>query len=254
MVDTHAHINLAEFDADLDDVVARALRAGVSKILCVGTTFGSSQRAIDIARQFPGVVYASVGIHPNHAGESSEEDLTGVEHLARMPEVVAIGETGLDFYRQYTPQDIQHDFFRAHIGLSKELNKPLVVHCRQSEKELLDCLQSSSPPVRGIRHCFSGSAQIARQYLELGMHISFAANVARPGHRKLKAAAGAVPAHRLLIETDSPYIVPTGMGAVRNEPAFLPHTLKALSEIRRTEVASLAEQTARNAVELLSLD
>jgi len=252
LADTHAHLNLGEFDEDLDEVIERALHSGVSKILCVGTTLRSSERAVEIARRFPGVVYGAVGIHPNHAAESGPEELTEIEALARLPEVVAIGETGLDFHYDYTPPNVQHEFFHRHIALSRMLSKPLVIHSRDSEQQVLGCLGAYSPPIAGIRHCFSSSAQLARRYVELGLHISFAANVARAGHRKLKAAAAAVPADRLLVETDCPYMVPPAVRTSRNEPALVTHTLKALSEIRGVEMTWLAGQTMLNAERLLS--
>ena len=251
IVDTHAH--LTEFEEDLDKVIGRAVGAGVTRILCVGTDLASSRRAVEIARQFPGVVAAAVGIHPNRVAEASEAELSEVESLARLPEVVAIGETGLDFFREFSPHSTQLRFFQEHLRLATDLAKPLVIHARNSEQQVLVALEGHAGRLTGIRHCFSSSAQVALRYVELGMHISFAANVARAGHRKLKSAAAAVPADKLLVETDSPYMAHPSAGAARNEPAFITHTVEALSSIRGVSAESLAEQTTQNARALLRI-
>jgi len=254
LFDTHAHLNLPQFEADLSEVLERARSAGVRMILCIGTDLPSSRRAVELARRFPDLIAAAVGIHPNHAAEMERGTpwKREIASMARLREVAAIGESGLDYVHDFCPRDLQQQLFRWHIALARRLAKPLVVHSRRSDAEVLRILAESGPPLSGVKHCFSGSTQTARAYLKMGFYISFAANLAREGHKRLKAAAAAVPPGRLLVETDSPYLVPPAVGTARNEPGFLGHTLMVLSRIRRVEPERLAERTTANALRLFS--
>ncbi len=252
--DVHAHLEMPEFAADLTAVLDRAARAGVDRILCVATDLPSSRRCIELARRFPGRLCAAVGIHPNHRSRARPEDMREIERLASMPEVVAIGETGLDFHHDFTAPEQQTAAFRQHVRLALAAGKPLIVHSRKSDEEVLRILSQGTEAVRGVRHCFDGSAQVAARYVELGLHVSFGGAVTRPGHKKLKAAARSLPAGRLLVETDCPYQAPAQHAGTRNEPAFIIETLEALAALRQETTDSLASTTTRNAVRLFLTD
>ena len=250
LVDTHAHLDLPEFERDLVHVLRRAAEAGVDRIVCVGTDLASSGRCVELARRFPARLYAAVGVHPNHCAEAGSEDFERIGQLARLPEVVALGETGLDFHRTYSDRELQVRWLREHIRLALSLDKPLILHARKADEELLRLLREEAHRVRGVRHCFDGAAQVAAQYAALGMHIGFGGALTKPGHKKLKAAAAQVPARHVLVETDCPYVRPAQVPAGRNEPAFIVHTLGALARVRQTSPEQIAQLTTCNAARL----
>lgn len=252
--DVHAHLCMPQFAADLDDVLDRANQVGVDGIMCVGTDLGSSRRCIELAHRFPGRLHAAAGIHPNEWSGAGADEMRELEQLCKLPEVVAVGETGLDFGRDLTPPKEQVAAFRRHIRLALSLDLPLIVHARRSDDEVLRILSQEGEAVRGVRHCFDGSAQVAARYVELGFHISFAGTVTRTGYKKLKAAARTVPARRLLVETDCPYQTPASRAGARNEPAFIIETIEALAALRAQTMDSLAATTAQNAVGLFLAD
>lgn len=247
IVDTHAHLDLPEFEADLLEVLQRAADAGVDRIVCVGTTLESSRRCVELARRYPDRLYATVGVHPNYCSEPGEEESERLRHLASLPHVVAIGETGLDFHHDYAPREVQEKFFRQHIRLSISSSKPLIVHARKADERVLAILGEEGNLIHGVRHCFDSSAQIAADYLERGLHIGFGGILTRPGHKKLKKAARTVPAERLLVETDCPYMTPPEAQTGRNEPALIRSTTRTLAGLRSTTEEKIAKTTTRNA-------
>jgi TatD DNase family protein len=246
IVDTHAHLDMPEFEADLTQVLQRAGEAGVRQIICVGTTLDSSRRCVKLSRQHPNRIYATVGIHPNYCCEPGE-DADELERLATLPQVVAIGETGLDFHHDYASQEQQERFFRRHIRLSLSVGKPLIVHARKADERTIAIMAEEAQMIHGVRHCFDSSAQIAAGYLERGLHIGFGGIITRAGHKKLKRAARTVPDERLLVETDCPYMTPRGAESGRNEPAFIRGTVRALAGLRGRSDDTIAEVTSRNA-------
>ena len=248
--DAHAHLDMPEFAADLPDVLERAARAGVGKVLCVGTDLDSSLRCVDLARRFPGLVYAAVGIHPNHWAQAGPGDMERIGSLCTLAEVVAIGETGLDFHHGFTDRHAQARGLREHLRLVVAAGKPVIIHVRKADEEALKALSEAGGQFEGVRHCFEGTAQTVERYLRQGLHVSFTAAVTRPGHRKLKEAARLVPAERLLVETDCPYQTPASHAGERNEPAFITETIQALAVLRSTTPEALAATTARNAESL----
>jgi len=250
LMDTHAHLDLPEFARDLADVLQRAAQAGVGRIICVGTTLESSRQCVELARRFPGRIYASAGIHPNHCGEAASDDLDGIKHLARLSEVVAIGETGLDLHHTYAPPELQEQYLQEHVRLAVTVGKPLIIHARRADTQLLRVLREEAEAVHGVRHCFDGTPDAAADYLELGMHVAFGGILTRAGYNRVKQAAGVVPATRLLVETDCPYMTPPGAGTARNEPAFIVHTVQALAALRRTSAEEIASITTHNALRL----
>jgi len=250
LIDTHAHLDLPQFAGRLVEVLRRAGEAGVSRIVCVGTSAGSSRRCIELARTFPRRVYAAVGIHPNDCAEAGDEDIERIESLARLPEVVAVGETGLDFHRTSAAPQLQERFFREHIRIALTVGKPLIVHSRKADEAVLRVLSEQARVVHGVRHCFDATPAVAGAYLDAGLHIGFGGLVTRPGYKRPRAAARMVPAGRLLLETDCPFMKPAGVEAPLNEPAFMARTAGALAGLRRMGAHELARTTTLNAERL----
>jgi TatD DNase family protein len=256
--DTHAHLDLEEFDADRAAVIERARQAGVTQILSVGITLASSRVAVKLAEDF-GEVFAAVGIHPNSAGEAGPAAWEHVAELVEHARVAAIGETGLDRFRQYTPFALQKEYFLRHLDLAQARNLPVVIHCRDAAEDLMPllCQAAGRTQLKGIVHAFSGDAKMALECVELGLHVSFAGNVTYTNKKfeALRSAALAVPLDRLLIETDSPYLTPEPLRGKqkRNEPAWVVHTARRLAQLRGVELSELERQTTANARRLFSI-
>jgi len=251
LFDTHAHLNQDDFDADRADVIARAHTAGVEQIVTVGYNVVSSRQSIDIAASFPGV-YAAVGIQPNDSVHAAPGDWDEIVRLASSPGVVALGETGLDRYWDTSPLPVQQDYFDRHLRLSQAIGLPFIVHTRESDAEVLDMLREARRrgPLSGVMHSFTGSAETAAECVALGLDISFAGMVTFKKSDAPRAVAATIPADRLLIETDSPYLSPHPLRGKRNEPAHVVHTAACLAGVRGVSIAELARQTVANALRL----
>jgi TatD DNase family protein len=256
--DTHAHLDQQEFDADRTAVIERASQAGVQWILSVGIDLASSRRAVRLAEEHA-EIFAAVGIHPNSAAQAEPSDWDQIVDLVNHPRVVAIGETGLDRYWDYTPVSLQQEYFDRHLCLSRERNLPIVIHCRDAADDLMPKLRRAAAlaPLKGILHAFSGDVRMAEECVELGLHISFAGNITYKNKKfeQLRSACGAVPLDRLLIETDSPYLTPEPLRGreKRNEPALVVHTAQRLAELRGIALSDLEQHTAANAQCLFGL-
>ncbi|GBD37141.1 D-aminoacyl-tRNA deacylase [bacterium HR36] len=258
LFDTHAHLDDAAFANDLTQVIQRAQDGGVIGILAVGISAASSEAVIRLAEKFP-MVWAAVGIHPNYAAQAQAEDWWQIEKLAQHPKVVAIGETGLDRYWDYTPFALQEEYFVRHLALARQTGRPIVIHCREAEADLRRILQQDYDvhgSLKGILHAFSGEWATAEFGLAMGLHVSFAGMVTFRNAEDLRQVAARIPAQRLLIETDSPYLTPVPLrGKVsRNEPAHIVHTLTCLAQVRQVEPTTLAAETTANARHLLGID
>lgn len=259
MIDTHCHLDDEQFDADRDAVVARAATTGVEVMIAVGTTAASSRATVRIAEEFAGV-YAAVGIHPNSCHEAAPGDWNVVAALLDHPRVVALGETGLDRYWDYAPIDLQRDYFDRHLRMSQVRDLPVVIHCREAWTDVLPMLREAAArgPLRAVMHAFSGDAAMAAECLEMGLYVSFAGNATYTNKKfqSLREAAAAVPADRILIETDSPYLTPEPFRGKqkRNEPAMVAHTAAALAELRCVSLEEFDRQTTANARRLFKLD
>lgn len=254
LFDTHAHLTQEEFDADRGDVIARAASAGVETVVCIGYNLASSRRSVELAREFA-MLRAAVGIQPNDCTKASPGDWDAIVALAGEAGVVALGETGLDLYWKTTPLDLQQDYFDRHLRLSQTTGLPVVIHTRESDAETLAMLHEAANrgPVRGVMHSFTGTAQTAAECVALGMYISFAGMVTFKKSDELRAVAATVPAERLLVETDSPYLSPHPLRGKRNEPAHVAHTLECLAQVRGVAADELAEQTTENARRLFRI-
>lgn len=247
MIDSHSHLNLCEPpDAQL---VEAATEAGVHRILTVGTNGESCRAALQSAENFP-QVYAAIGRHPNEATGFDDADLAELKALAAHEKCVAIGETGLDYYRDFAPKSDQRRAFAAQVELAQETGKPLVIHTRAAEEDTLQTLTASTEGVPVILHCFSMSSRIDECLEHQDWWISFAGNLTYPSAGELRAAAREVPARRLLVETDAPYLSPQAVRGQRNQPAHVRHTAEALANERAVSYAELEVELERSAAEL----
>lgn len=253
-IDTHCHLNEDAFTPDVAEVVARAVAAGVTRMIVIGCTLDSSRAAVALADRF-GPVYAAVGIQPNYVSTAGPQDFAEIERLATSPKVVAIGETGLDRYWDHSPLALQQDYFARHIELARARNLPFVVHCRDAEADVVAALQAASQtaPLSGVMHSFTGDLDTARTCWELGLYVSFAGMVTFKRNDALRAVAAAVLADRLLVETDAPYLAPAPHRGKRNEPEFVRHTAECLAQVRGVSPEEFAAMTTANARRLFRL-
>ena len=236
MIDSHTHLEMCDPpDADL---VAAASEAGITRMLTVGTTSASCREALQAAEDFP-QVYAAIGRHPNSATGFDDADLAELQALAAHPKCVAIGETGLDYYRDHAPAADQQRAFEAQIELARATGKPLVIHTRSAEDDTLATLRSRAGGLRVILHCFSMPERLEECLEQPDWFLSFAGNVTYPKAESLRAAAVRVPAERLLVETDAPFLAPQAVRGKPNQPAFVVHTAGAVAVERRVAYEEL---------------
>jgi TatD DNase family protein len=256
LVDSHAHLDLEDYEHDLEAVIARARAAGVERIVCVGLwrrpgSFGS---ALELAARDPGFFAATIGIHPHEAVKVPEEDWRTAEALCGDPRVVAIGETGLDFHYDYSPRDVQEAAFRRSLRMARAAGKPVVVHVREADGVCARVLREEGVPgAGGVIHCFTGDAAAARAYLDLGLYVSFAGIVTFKTAEPIREAARIVPRDRLLVETDCPFLAPIPYRGKRNEPAYVVETAKKVAEIWGTTLEEVGRVTTENARRLFRL-
>ncbi|MBP2673679.1 MAG: hydrolase TatD [Deltaproteobacteria bacterium] len=251
--DTHAHLDLPPLSENEEKVVARARDAGVDRIVTVGIDPESSAKAVEIAHRHPGV-YASVGLHPHDASSLSDALLPRLEALSRCDKVVAIGETGLDFYRDRSPRDAQRAAFREQVRLARRRNLPVIVHDRDAHDEVLSILsEENASEVGGIIHCFSGDLAMARKALAMNFLISIPGAITYPKSQTQAEAVRKLPADRLLIETDCPYLAPVPHRGKTNEPAFVPLVAERIAQLKGLSVEDVARITTLNAVRLFRI-
>jgi TatD DNase family protein len=251
LFDTHAHLHFPEFDADREAMLARARDAGVRRFVTIGTEPESSRAAVAFADR-EADVWATVGIHPHDAAGADAAALAEIERLAVGPRVVAIGEIGLDYFRDLSPRDEQRRVFRALLALARRVAKPVVIHCREAHEDVLGILgEERVGEVGGIMHCFSGDVAIARRCLDLGLLVSLAGPVTYPNARALPEVARFVPPDRLVVETDCPFLPPQGYRGKRNEPAYLAITAARVAELRGEPLEEMAARLTANACALL---
>ena len=250
-VDTHCHLDHHE-GLSVSEQVERARDAGVGLMVTIGTDMASSTQAVSTARRFEDV-YACVGVHPNDAMEASPRVLEVIERLTEEPEVVAVGETGLDYYRDHTTPAQQEAAFRAHIDLARERDKTLVIHCREAWEDCLKVLEDARAPERVVMHCFSGDVEVARRCAEHGWFMSFAGNVTFKNAAELREAAAVVPSDLLLTETDSPFLTPHPHRGKPNDPSYVSLVLACLAEVHQRPVVEVEAEVAANALRAFAL-
>lgn len=247
MIDSHTHLHVCK--PDDAELVAAAVDAGVTRMLTVGTNGATCRAALAAAERFP-QVFAAIGHHPNEATGFDDGHLAELQALAEHPRCVAIGETGLDYFRDYAPRADQERAFEAQIELARATGKPLVIHTRAAEDDTIAMLRKHAAGIDVILHCFSMPDRLD-ECVEQGWWISFAGNVTYPKARDLAIAAQRVPAERLLVETDAPYLTPQAVRKERNQPAFVVHTARFVAEQRGIEYGELEQLVERNAAALL---
>ena len=248
-IDSHAHL---EFDGDRDAVIGRAAAAGLSAIITVGTTIPDCEKAVALARLHP-LVYAAVGVHPHEVKGIDAETYDALRALAGQEKVIAIGEIGLDFFYDLSPREIQLRRFAEQLDLAIELDLPVIIHDREAHAETLDILRQRKGRVRGVLHCFSGDVKMAWECVDLGFYLSVAGPVTYRKADQLRAVAREIPADRLLIETDAPYLAPQPWRGKRNEPAYVVETARCLAEIRGVTAEEMGKLTEENTRRLFGL-
>jgi len=252
LIDSHAHLEMREFDADRQEVLERARLAGVDCIITVGTTPDLSRKALVLARQYENV-YATVGIHPHDVAKANEKSLAELGELARDPKVVAYGEIGLDFFRNISPREEQIEMFDGQLALARDLDLPVIIHDRDAHEQTLRIVRSSGVR-RGVFHCFSGDWAMARQCIDLGFHISVPGVVTFEKSKVLQEVVRQAPLDSILLETDCPYLTPVPHRGKRNEPAFIVHTARKVAEIRGMDPEDLARAAAANTRKLFRIN
>lgn len=252
LFDTHAHLDSPRFGGDLTEVISRAFEAGIGMIVTVGGDLPSSRAAVEIAQQHPGVC-AAVGVHPHEADHASQADLVELARLGEHAAVVAIGEIGLDFYRNLSAAEKQREVFVAQLELARELDKPVVVHDREAHAETMSILRDKAQGLKGVLHCFSGDRSMAEQAREMGFCVSFAGPVTFQNARTLQQLVREWPLDCMLIETDCPYLAPHPHRGRRNEPAYVRLVASKVAELKGVPLELVAEVTTANATRLFGL-
>ncbi|MEE9167287.1 MAG: TatD family hydrolase [Candidatus Neomarinimicrobiota bacterium] len=248
--DTHAHLYHGGLEKELDAVMERAEKAGVEKIVCVGTDLETSRKSITFSERYPGI-FATVGIHPHDAKEAPGAYLDEIRDLAAHDGVVGIGETGLDFYRNLSPPEIQVEIFRGQLELADELDLPVIVHNRDADEALLRTIESVGQR-KGVMHCFTGTFEMAEKSLVLGFKISFT-GIITYGNETIESVVRGVPLESMMIETDSPFLSPVPVRRRRNEPAHVPYVASRIAEIKGESLETVAHATRETASRFFDL-
>lgn len=252
-IDTHVHLNADQYDEDLKEVIQRALDAKVTKMLVVGFDRKTIERAMELVEQYE-FIYAAIGWHPVDAIDCTDEDLLWIEQLAAHPKVVGIGETGLDYYWDKSPKDVQEKWFRKQIQLAQKLNLPIIIHNRDATGDVMRILrEENAASVGGIMHCFSGSVETARECIAMNFMISLGGPVTFKNARMPKEVAKEIPLEHLLIETDAPYLAPHPNRGKRNEPSFVTLVAEEIARQKELTTEEVAYATSSNATKFLKL-
>lgn len=253
LFDTHVHLNADQFEEDLDDVIARAKDVGVENMVVVGFDEKTILRARDLVEQYSGL-YAAVGWHPVDAIDMKDEHINWLEELLAHPKVVALGETGLDYHWDKSPKDVQKDAFRKQIRLAKKVKKPIIIHNREADQDIVELLrEEKAEEVGGIMHCFSGNVDMANECLDMNFYISLGGPVTFKNAKLPKEVAKAVPIERLLIETDCPYLAPHPYRGKRNEPSYVKLVAGEIARLREMDYEELVAKTAQNAKKVFGI-
>ena len=253
LVDSHTHLDTSRFNADRESVIQAAVAGGVTRMVDPGCDLASSCAAIALAKAYPDVVFAGVGVHPHDATTYNDEVERHFRELVHDSTVVAIGEFGLDYYRMLSPREVQRAVFCAHLELARAYGLPCIIHVRDAHDDVMELLRAHGRGLRGVFHCFSGDMAQAEECLAYeGFMISFAGPLTRQGNA-LPEVARMAPLDRVLVETDSPYLVPQPLRAKRNEPLFVKHVAEKLAEVRGMTLEEIAQITTANAVRLFGL-
>ncbi len=249
MIDSHAHLHFPEFDKDREEVLKRC-EDRLTAVITVGCDVEDSKKAVSLCEDRKNI-YASVGVHPHSAKDFTEETLKEIEKLCLSPKVVAIGETGLDFYRNLSPKDSQFFAFESQVELAKKLNLPVIIHTRNAEKEMIEFLKGKE--IKGVMHCFSGSKELLKASLDSGLYVSFSGIVTYPKNEEIRQLLRYVPSSRLLVETDAPYLSPQPKRGKRNEPIFVGFTAMEIAKVLNLTFTDIDRITTVNAKRLFGI-
>ena len=250
-IDTHAHLNFKAFNADWEQAISRAKENDIGAIINVGSNLETSKKAIEIAKISENV-FAAIGLHPIHVKDESFND--DFLKLAEDKKVVAIGETGLDYYYDKSTKELQKEIFEKHLNLANRLSKSIILHSRDANEDILAVLMSHSPLPKGVMHCFAGDWPMAKILLDMGLYISFTGLITFTKNYETFEVIKNMSLERLLLETDCPYMTPELYRGKRNEPAFVVEVARKITEIKKISLEKVAEQTSQNAKELFKLD
>ena len=249
MIDTHCHLDVADFGADRPEVMARARAAGITTMVCIGSgrDITAAREAVRLAGVEPDV-YASVGVHPNDVVGMTESDWDELARLARAPRVVGIGETGLDYYYDHSPRETQRAAYRRFIALARDAERPVISHIRDAHTDAAEIIaDTGAAALGGVIHCFSGGVDDARRYLDLGQYLSFSGILTFKTAAPIREATAFAPADRILVETDAPFLAPIPHRGKRNEPAFVVKTVETLASVRGMSFEEAVRVTTENA-------
>lgn len=252
LVDTHVHLQWPSFKDDRLEVIKRANEADVLKMVNIGFDLNGSIRALETADMHEGLC-AAVGLHPHNAQTLSAQVLKRLDELCGHPKVAAIGEIGLDYYRNLSPRDLQIEAFRLQLALARDRGLPVVIHSREAQLETYEMLRKYGAGLKGVMHCWSGSVEMADRFMELGFYISLAGPVTYPNAHRLVEVARDLPMHMLVIETDCPWLAPQSRRGKRNEPSFLPEIAERIANIRQMSLEDFARNTSDNASRIFKL-
>lgn len=253
LIDSHAHLDDRRFNRDRDMIIKNLNSNGVESVVNIGADLKTSRASVELADKYENI-YAVVGIHPHSATELDQDALDSLREMAKNEKVLAIGETGLDFHYDRSPRDVQRAAFKAQIDLAKELDLPLVIHSREADGETFDTIKEEMDGnLKVLLHCYSGSAELAKEYVKLGCYISLAGPVTFNNARVPKEVAKAVPLDRLLVETDSPYLTPHPYRGKRNEPMFVKYVAEKIAELKGLEKEEVAKATRENTKEFYNM-
>ncbi|WJV18888.1 TatD family hydrolase [Rossellomorea marisflavi] len=254
LFDTHVHLNAEQFDEDVEEVIARAKEAGVENMVVVGFDRPTIERAMELVETYD-FLYASVGWHPVDAIDMKDEDLDWIEEWTKHPKVVALGEMGLDYHWDKSPEDVQKDVFRRQIRLAKKVKLPIIIHNREATQDIVDILkEEEASEVGGIMHCFSGSPEVAKECVDMNFYISLGGPVTFKNARKPKEVAKEIPLKKLLVETDCPYLAPHPNRGKRNEPAYVRLVAEQIAELKEISIEEVEAATTRNAKKLFNIN
>lgn len=251
LIDTHCHLDFPEFDSDRAEVIKRAKDSGIECMINAGSSVVGSRKSLELARQYD-FVYATSGIHPHEAGAATREDQEAIRKLGKEPKVVAIGEIGLDYFKNFSPPEKQRPLFISLVKIAKDLGLPLVIHSRAAETDTLKILKEAMP-VRAVVHCFSSDADFLERCLTVGFYISFTCNVTYPKAADLREVLKRVPMDRLMLETDAPYLSPQGARGKRNEPGNVAVLAREVAALRQVSMEEIAAATTANARKFFNL-
>jgi TatD DNase family protein len=252
LIDSHAHLEMKEFNPDREEVIERARQAGVNYIVTVGTNLALSRKALSLARQHENI-YATIGVHPHYVARADNKTFDELCEISRDPKVVAYGEIGLDFFRNISPREKQIEMFSQQLELAVQLKLPVIIHDRDAHEQTLRLVRASGVR-RGVFHCFSGDYSMARQCIDLGFYISIPGVVTFDKAKTIQDVAQRVPLSSLLLETDAPYLTPEPHRGKRNEPSFIINTAKKVAQIKGLPWEEVADVTARNTMNLFGIE